>query len=239
MIIKHCGITEAVKFGYSGIFCYTSHTFLFDMNRLIAELVASRVLRTDRIIKAFIKVERTEFIPDDLRARAGIDAPLSIGFGQTISQPQTVAFMLEKLQPKTGDNVLDIGTGSGWTAALLASIVGPSGQVTTIERLAPLSEQAESRLKASGFESINVRIGDGSQGCIEQAPFDVIHVAAAATEIPPALIEQLHFNGRLIIPIGSTRHEQALVLVRKSATGQIRTYTYPGFVFVPLISDSQ
>lgn len=203
------------------------------MEELVRQLQEQGYLTTPRIIEAFRAVSRDAFVAHELREDAGRNEPLSIGYGQTISQPLTVALMLELLQPVPGEHVLDVGAGSGWTAALLKHLVGKKGSVTAIERVPQLRRFAEENLKRAGA-NVTILGGDGSAGASQHAPFDVIHVAAAAHHgVPKALQEQLAVGGRLIVPVGEAM--QTLTLVTRVTAGRFTTRHVPGFSFVPLI----
>ena len=205
---------------------------------LIDQLIKEGYLKTPEIIEAFKKIKREDFVLPSKKEEAEANYPLEIGFGQTISQPLTVAFMIELSQPKKGDRVLDIGSGSGWTTALFAEIVGPEGKVYGIERIAELKEFGENNVKKYDFVSSGRAIfvcGDGSKGLPEYAPYDIIHVGAAAAKIPKILLEQLVVGGRLVIPEGT--ESQEIVLIKKISPNQYEEQRFPGFVFVPLIAD--
>ncbi len=204
------------------------------------ETIADRLrsegyLKTPRILDAFRKVDRRRFLTHEFQGDSEENTPLPIGYGQTNSQPLTVAFMMECLQPRVGERALDIGSGSGWTTALLAEIVGPTGRVYAIERVPQLRQFGEANLKPFGYENVEFKTGDGSQGWPERAPFDLIEVAAAAESVPDALIDQLAVNGRLLMPVGSEAG-QALTLLTKRPDGTCDIETFPGFAFVPLIT---
>lgn len=205
------------------------------MEELINSLIISGYLKTPLIIEAFRKIDRADFVPLELLPQAYGNYPLPIGHGQTISQPLTVAFMFELLQPKRGDKILDVGSGSGWTTALLAEIVGPTGKVYAIERLNGLKEFGESNVAKYNFVAKGITQfikGDGSHGLPEVAPFDKIMVAAAAENVPEALKQQLKINGRLVIPIQNSIH-----LFVKESENKFSEEEFPGFVFVPLIKN--
>lgn len=205
---------------------------------LIQQLIDQGYLKTPRIITAFQKIKRRDFVLPELVNEAEGDYPLSIGYGQTISQPATVAFMLEQLQPQPGDKVLDIGSGSGWTTALLAEIVGPEGKVYGIERIAELKEFGENNTRKYNFVESGRAVfivGDGSKGLAKFAPFDKIHVGAAAVKIPPDLLNQLVIGGRMIIPIGIDWQE--MVVIDRKGPNDYQEKRFPGFVFVPLVED--
>lgn len=205
---------------------------------IVDQLIKEGYLKTPRLIRAFRKIKRKDFVLPEFESEAEANYPLDIGFGQTISQPLTVAFMFELCQPKEGDKVLDIGSGSGWTTALFAEIVGEKGKVYGIERIPELKSFGENNTKKYDFVSSGRAIficGDGSKGLKEYAPFDVIHVAAAALTIPSPLLKQLKIGGRLVIPVGL--NFQDIVLVKRISVDNYKKEKYPGFVFVPLVSD--
>ena len=207
---------------------------------LIDELIQSKYLKSPEIISAFRKIKREDFLRPGDENQADINAPLSIGHSQTISQPATVAFMLELLQAKKGDKVLDVGSGSGWATALLAEIIGKEGRVYGIERIKELKEFGEQNVKKYDF--INKGIAqifclDGYKGLPEFAPFDKIIVAAAAEEIPKELLKQLKVNGRMVLPIGKQYESQDMVVIDKVGKDEFKENRFPGFVFVPLVED--
>lgn len=208
---------------------------------LIDDLITSGYLKTPEIIDAFRNIKRADFIlPEDL-SRVEADEPLSIGDGQTISQPATVAFMLEKLSPQTGDKILDVGAGSGWTTALLARIAGAKGKVYGVERIERLKNFAERNVNKYGFiksGAVHIFYSDGFNGLPERAPFDKILVSAAAEEIPEKLLEQLRVGGRLVIPVGERFESQSIMAADKISETEFKKREYPGFVFVPLIKNN-
>jgi len=185
----------------------------------------------DRVINALLKVPRHEFVPESERSSAYDNRPLSIGFGQTISQPYIVAIMTDLLKLKQTDRVLEVGTGSGYQAAILAELVD---SVYTIEIIEPLAVHAAANLKQAGYNTVHTRIGDGYYGWEEAAPFDGIVVTAVASHIPPPLIKQLKPGGRMIIPVGAQFMTQYLVLVTKGADEKITTRQILPVSFVPL-----
>ncbi len=207
------------------------------MNKLISDLIKNGYLKTDIIIEAFSEINRADFIPEDLEKEAEANIPLPIGFGQTISQPLTVAIMLELLDPRPGLNILDVGSGSGWTTALLSYIAGVHGKVTALERIPELYEFGKknidkySYLKKGIAELYNA---DGTKGFSKYAPYDRILVSAMAGEVPPALKEQLKIGGKMVIPV----HNDVWYLEKKSE-GDFYKEEYPGFAFVPLVEESQ
>lgn len=199
------------------------------MNSIADHLYANGALRSPRILEAFRTVDRADFLPEDQQKHALEDRPLPIGRGQTNSQPSTVAFMLEKLQPKQGEYILDVGAGSGWTTALLARIVGFEGRVYGVELLPELVEFARSSIAAYGYDHAEIISAGETFGLPEYAPFDKILVSAAADEIPEELVDQLGAGGRMLIAV-----KHSIMQVDKSSDEGIDTREYPGFAFVPL-----
>jgi len=190
-----------------------------------------RAALSPRVLDAFAEVPRHAFLPDTLRAAAYINRPLPIGHEQTISQPYIVALMTDLLDPEPDHIILEIGTGSGYQAAVLAKLVK---QVYSLEIVAALAEQASERLRGLGYGNVEVRQGDGHVGWPEHAPFDAIIVTAAAPEIPPALIEQLKPGGRLLIPVGDRYSGQDLLLIEKDQHGRVNRKSVLPVIFVPL-----
>ena len=188
----------------------------------------------DRVMDAMSAVPRHHFVPDDAIPHAYENRPLSIGHGQTISQPFIVALMTDLLEIDPGQRVLEIGTGSGYQAAILSKL---AGEVYTIEIIAPLSRQAAERFERLGYANIRSRLGDGYYGWQAHAPFDAIIVTAAAGHVPPPLIEQLSPGGRLVLPVGSPFQTQQLVLVEKTTAGELRTRQILPVRFVPLTGE--
>jgi protein-L-isoaspartate(D-aspartate) O-methyltransferase len=197
---------------------------------MVEHQIRRRGVRDGRVLAAMERIARHRFVPEKLRDYAYDDSPLSIGDGQTISQPYMVALMTESIAPEPGDRVLEVGTGSGYQTAILAELVL---QVYSIERIPVLAERAERLLSGLGYENVSIRVGDGSQGLGEEAPYNGILVTAGAPEIPDPLVEQLEVGGRLVIPIGGAHH-QTLYTVIKEERG-FRKVTGTGCVFVPLI----
>lgn len=203
------------------------------MNSLVRDLIYQGYLKTDRVIDAFSKIRRVDFVPEDLESAAQANIPLPIGQGQTISQPLTVAFMLEKLEPLPGNKILDVGSGSGWATALLAHIVGKKGKVIGMERIKELCDFGINNVsKYHLIEGGRVKIicADGTKGYINEAPYDRILVSAAAREIPKELKKQLKVGGRLVIPV-----ESSIWLLEKISDKDFQEKEYPGFAFVPLV----
>lgn len=183
------------------------------------------------VMAAMVRVPRHRFVPDAQLAHAYDDRPLPIGQGQTISQPFIVALMTDLLGLKPDDRVLEIGTGCGYQAAVLAEI---ARAVYTIEIVEPLAQEAAARLAALGYRNVSARAGDGYRGWPEHAPFDAIIVTAAAPAVPPALIGQLKPGGRLVIPVGAQWEAQQLLVIEKDAAGATATHRVLGVRFVPL-----
>lgn len=211
---------------------------------MVERLVLEGYITSDKVRRAFLKVPREEFVPGRLRRYAYIDQPLPIGYGQTISAPHMVAMMTERLNPDVGHVVLEVGTGSGYQAAILAEIVAPDGvdrsrwgHVYTIERIPELAEFARRNLERTGYsDRVTVIVGDGSAGYSKAAPFDRIIVTAAAPDIPVPLLEQLKDGGRMVIPVGS-RSLQRLYVVEKDERGRVTIMRDTYCVFVPLLGE--
>jgi protein-L-isoaspartate(D-aspartate) O-methyltransferase len=191
-------------------------------------------LEDKAVLAAMASVPRHEFVPADLQSSAHADTPLPIGHGQTISQPYMVAEMTRQLNLKPDSRVLEVGTGSGYQAALLTEF---TTHVYTIEIVRPLAEAARDRLKRLGYEPVVVRAGDGYYGWREKAPFDAIIVTCAAGQIPPPLVEQLAPGGRMVIPVGGVFFTQSLMLVEKDKDGTVRSRSLMPVRFVPLIRE--
>lgn len=203
------------------------------LNLLVKQLEEKKVLKSKSIKDALLKVERANFVLPDYINNAYEDRPLSIGEGQTISQPSTVVFMLELLQVEEKHRVLDIGAGSGWTTALLAEMVGKKGKVFAIERIGKLKEFGEANLRKMNYDNVEFVEGNGADGWADEAPFDRILVNAAAEKIPPALKEQLKVGGKLVIPINDFYGN--LKLIEKEGKDDYKEQDFPGFAFVPFI----
>jgi protein-L-isoaspartate(D-aspartate) O-methyltransferase len=197
--------------------------------------IKGRGIKDKKVLEAMGKIPRELFVEESLRNKAYSDHPLPIGEGQTISQPYVVALMTEALRLKPSDRVLEIGTGSGYQAAVLAEIVK---EVYTVEIRNTLAEAAARRLKDLGYKNIEVKFGDGYFGWEEHAPFDAIIVTAAANHIPPPLIKQLKEGGRLILPLGSTLFYQTLTLATKQK-GELKMEQMGGVTFVPMIGETE
>lgn len=188
----------------------------------------------DKVMQAMAEVNRADFVPAINRAQAYQNAPLPIGHGQTISQPYIVALMTDLLELSPSDRVLELGTGSGYQAAVLAKL---AGHVYTLERIAALAESAAERLEHLGYDNVSCRHSNGYQGWPEKAPFDAIIVTAATAAVPTALIEQLKPGGRLVLPLAETGLYQQLTLITKDEYGEIESTPVLGVSFVPLLDD--
>ncbi len=197
---------------------------------LLKQLLARGSLKTPSIISAFRAIDRLDFIVPTYQAHAYDDTPLPIYSGQTISQPTTVATMLELLQPSLGDKVLDVGSGSGWTTALLSTIVGPSGKVYAAEILLTVFEFGQKNISKYRLDNVIMLRAGKELGLPKYAPYDKILVSAAATEMPTELIAQLAVGGTMVIPVGNS-----VVKVKKLSDTEVTTEDHPGFTFVPLI----
>jgi protein-L-isoaspartate(D-aspartate) O-methyltransferase len=199
----------------------------------LAAYLGRRGISDTRVLEAIGRVPRELFVPEDLRRRAYDDRALPIGHGQTISQPFMVAAICAALDLDGDERVLDVGTGSGYQAAVLAEL---AAEVVTIERVAPLAERARETLAAAGYERVEVHVGDGTLGVPERAPFEGIAVAAAAPSVPEALYAQLAPGGRVVVPIG-TRHDQQLEIVTRGPHGREERSSVP-CRFVPLVGEA-
>jgi protein-L-isoaspartate(D-aspartate) O-methyltransferase len=201
-------------------------------NIMVKEQLEGRGIRDPAVLAALQEVPREEFVPADLVGHAYDDSPLPIGEGQTISQPYMVAYMAEALELVRADCVLEIGTGSGYAAAVLSRLVA---EVHTVERIAALASTARERLGSLGYANVCVHLGDGSLGWPEHAPYNAIVVTAGAPQVPQPLLEQLAVGGRLVIPVGNHPRLQTLVRVRRVGEDDYRYESHFGVMFVPLI----
>ncbi len=190
----------------------------------------NRGIRDPRVLDAMLHVPRHEFVPSSLIEAAYDDRPLPLGDAETISQPYMVAAMTEAARVESGDKALEVGTGSGYQAAILASL---GARVYSVERNAALAETARKRLERLGYEGVDVIVGDGSEGYPPAAPYDIIIVTAAAPNVPPVLLEQLAEEGRLLIPVGDLQRQDLLLKVKQA--GEVRTQILDACQFVPLV----
>lgn len=208
-----------------------SDTFSEARNRLVDGFSAGpHAIRDSRVLAAMRATPRHEFVPEDLRSQAYVDGPLPIGYGQTISQPSLVAFMTEQMRPQSTDRILEIGTGSGYQAAVLSPLVA---EVFSIEIVESLAERARETLARLGCGNVHLRSGDGHGGWPEAAPFDAIIVTCAPEAVPRPLIQQLRDGGRLIVPVGSQQETQELFVMEKRG-GAIERRAILPVRFVPM-----
>lgn len=213
-----------------------------ECENLIDSLVKDGYLKTPEIIEAFKKIDRIDFVPEEYKSEAYINAPLPIDFGQTISQPLTVAFMLELLELKPGEKILDVGAGSGWTTALLAYLVSQNKEVqlpriVAIERIPELKEMAERNIAKYNFiekGAVKLILADGSKGYKKEAPYDkIISGAAAKGDVPVYWKKQLKIGGRIVAPV-----ENSIIVIDKTGRNRYNQKEYFGFSFVPLITNN-
>jgi protein-L-isoaspartate(D-aspartate) O-methyltransferase len=199
--------------------------------RMVTEQIAARDVKDPRVLAAMRQIPRHLFVPADQQYSAYDDRPLPIGYDQTISQPYIVALMTELARPKATDRALEVGTGSGYQAAILSKLVA---EVYSIEIIEPLAAEAKARLARMGCTNVICRTGDGYGGWAEKAPFDLIVVTAAPDHVPPPLVAQLKPGGRLVIPVGEVFSVQELLVIEKDANGKTRTEQITPVRFVPL-----
>lgn len=204
--------------------------FAVERERMVIRDIEQRGVRDPAVLSAMRNAPRHEFVPEERRRQAYVDNPLPIGYGQTISQPYIVAYMTELLRPEPGMRALEIGTGSGYQAAVLAEILD---EVYTVEIIPELARWGEANLRRAGYDAVQVRQADGYHGWEEYGPYDAIVVTAAADHIPPPLIEQLKDGGRMVIPVGSPFRTQVLMLVTRHGE-EVRTQSLLPVRFVPL-----
>jgi len=203
---------------------------------MVQEQIEARGITNATVLAAMRKVPREEFVPTAMRALAFRDGPLPIGRGQTISQPYIVALMSELLELKRGGKVLEVGTGSGYQAAVLAEI---EAEVYSVEIVEWLATSAEERLKRLGYGKVKVKCGDGYVGWKEHAPFDGVMVTCAVEPVPPPLIEQLKAGGRLVVPLGEAGDTQMLAVLTKDAKGNVSRRDVAPVLFVPLVREEK
>src|SRR6187397_242617 len=212
----------------------TAVDFAAQRQRMVEQQLKPRDIKDDRVLAAMAKVPREQFIPADARTDAYEDGPLPIGYDQTISQPYIVAFMTEQLRPKSSDRVLEIGSGSGYQAAILAELVA---DVYTIEIIEPLAKTAEATLQRLAYKNVHIKVGDGYKGWPEEAPFDAVIVTCAPEKVPQSLVDQLKDGGRMVIPVGERFAQQLYLLEKKN--GQLKESVTLPVRFVPMVRDTQ
>lgn len=234
LILPVCLYMVTFSFGvYADDFSNQRRHMVYEINDMVnytSEKIGKDAL-DERVMAAMAKVPRHEFVPDEMKSHAYINSALPIGLGQTISQPYIVALMTDLAQVNQGSRVLEVGTGSGYQAAILAEL---ADHVYTIEIVEPLGLQAQDTLQNLGYKNVSVRIGDGYHGWPEAAPFDAILVTAAVEEVPADLIQQLEPGGRLVIPLGRPSGTQVLSVIRKTTDGSVQKDEVLPVGFVPL-----
>lgn len=208
--------------------------FAAQRQRMVQQQLMTRGINDQRVLTVMAKVPREEFVPPDSRAASYEDGPLPIGYGQTISQPYIVAFMTEQLRLKPSDRVLEVGTGSGYQAAILAELVS---EVYSIEIVEPLAKSAEATLQRLGYKNVHVKPGDGYKGWPEEGPFDAIIVTCAPDKVPQPLVDQLKDDGRMVIPVGHRFAQQLYLLEKKN--GQLKQSATLPVRFVPMTSEGE
>jgi protein-L-isoaspartate(D-aspartate) O-methyltransferase len=208
-----------------------SSEFALQRQQMVQRQLMTRGISEQRVLDAMGKVPREEFVAPESRVASYEDGPLPIGYGQTISQPYIVAFMTEQLRPKSSDRVLEVGTGSGYQAAILAGLVS---EVYSVEIVEPLAKNAEATLQRLGYKNVHIKIGDGYKGWPEIGPFDAIIVTCAPDKVPQPLVDQLKDGGRMVIPVGNTFAQQLYLLEKKN--GQLKESATLPVRFVPMTS---
>jgi protein-L-isoaspartate(D-aspartate) O-methyltransferase len=211
----------------------SAREFAVERERMVKEQVAMRGVTDERVLRAMRKVPREQFVPEQIHGQSYSDGPLPIGYDQTISQPFVVAFMTEKLGLRPTDRVLEIGTGSGYQAAILAEL---AAKVYTIEIVEPLGKRAAQTLQRLGYKNVQVKIGDGYQGWPEHAPFDAVIVTCAPNHVPQPLIEQIKEGGRIVIPVGPAGDQTLYLLEKKN--GRLEQRNVLPVSFVPMTGEA-
>jgi len=214
----------------------TADTFTQERERMVVTQLQSRDITDPEVLRAMRTVPRHKFVPEQYLDQAYADHPLPIGEGQTISQPYIVALMTQAVKIKPGDRVLEIGTGSGYQAAVLAEL---TDEVYTIEIIEALGLQAAKRLRELGYSQVHTKVGDGYYGWEEHAPYDAIIVTCAPDHIPPPLVAQLKVGGRMVIPVGPPGAYQSLWLLEKQPDGRVKRQNLGGVIFVPMTGAAQ
>ena len=207
-----------------------------ERNRLVDDLKTRGYVTSKAVEDAMRRVPREEFLPAELREEAYVDSPLPIGEGQTISAPHMVAIMAENLDLEPGQKILEVGTGSGYHAAVCAEVIAPDGHIYSIERITSLASFARDNLKRTGYAKlVTVILGDGSKGLPDHAPYDRVFVAAGAPDVPSPLTAQLAHGGKLLVPVGTRWYQDLIMVTRKGA--KLEKENLGGCVFVPLVGE--
>jgi protein-L-isoaspartate(D-aspartate) O-methyltransferase len=207
-------------------------------NDLILKLKDNGYIKTEKVKEAMLNVPREEFMTPETNSLAYIDRPIPLKRGQTISAPHMVAIISEKLSLEPGMKVLEIGTGFGYNAAVIAELLGPEGHVYTIERIESLKETADQNLKRTGYsKNVTVILGDGTKGYPDQAPYDRIYATASAPKVPEPLKSQLKIGGRLLAPVGQDSSYQELQCIVRISENEYKSYNLGGVIFVPMIGE--
>ena len=233
-VVPQCLLFAAIATAGCGQQIPTAADFVAQRQGMVERQLQARGIKEERVLAAMAKVPREEFVPVDVRAEAYEDGPLPIGYDQTISQPYIVAFMTEKLRSRPSDRVLEIGSGSGYQAAILAELVA---DIYTIEIVEPLAKTAEATLQRLGYKNVHNKVGDGYKGWPEEAPFDAIIVTCAPENIPQPLADQLKDGGRMVIPVGERFAQQLYLLEKKN--GQLKESVTLPVRFVPMLREAQ
>ncbi|MGZ7159784.1 MAG: protein-L-isoaspartate O-methyltransferase [Methanobacterium sp.] len=209
-----------------------------ERKKMVKRLSESGYIKSDKVRKAMEAVPREEFIPTSNRPYAYVDRPLPIGEGQTISAPHMVSMICELLELEEGLKVLEIGSGFGYNAAVIAQIIGKKGHLYSIERIESLAEIAKENLKRTGLgDNVTIIVGDGTKGYKEEAPFDRIYGTASAPSVPEPLKEQLKIGGIILVPVGEQQYYQDLIYIKRESKDKFETKSIGGVAFVPMIGD--
>jgi protein-L-isoaspartate(D-aspartate) O-methyltransferase len=231
--VAHCLILAAIAAAGCGQKAPLALDLAAQRQQMVQRQLTTRGINDARVLGAMAKVPREEFVPPESRAASYEDGPLPIGYGQTISQPYIVAFMTEQLRPKSSDRILEVGTGSGYQAAILAELVS---EVYSIEIVEPLAKSAEAILQRLGYKNVHLKTGDGYKGWPEEGPFDAIIVTCAPDKVPQQLVDQLKDDGRMVIPVGDRFAQQLYLLEKKN--GQLKQSATLPVRFVPMTSEA-
>jgi protein-L-isoaspartate(D-aspartate) O-methyltransferase len=231
--VAHCLILAAIAAAGCGQKAPLALDLAAQRQQMVHRQLMTRGINDARVLAAMAKVPREEFVAPESRSASYGDGPLPIGYGQTISQPYIVAFMTEQLRPKPSDRVLEVGTGSGYQAAILAELVS---EVYSIEIVEPLAKSAETILQRLGYKNVHLKIGDGYQGWPEEGSFDAIIVTCAPDKVPQPLVDQLKDDGRMVIPVGDRFAQQLYLLEKKN--GQLKQSATLPVRFVPMTSEA-